>query len=133
MVSHNYYEALQGIELDNACLTADTVRTIHPVRTCATALKGRLVGNGSEDGQYIDWYCPRFTTANLERSRSFSRTVCTDLRRVTEGDTEMVVCKRFAEKSEFLPDVISIQVWEELGETSTWPGTARRFRFPACH
>ena len=133
VVSHNYSEVLQGIELKNACLTADTVRTIHPVRTCATALKSRTVGHGGEEGQYTEWYCPRFQTANLEFSRSFERTVCTDLRRVGNGEGEMLECKAYGKKAEFLPEVISVQVWEELGEVSTWPGKTRSFRFPACN
>jgi hypothetical protein len=133
-MSHNYSQVLEGIALDNACVTDDTVQTIEPVRVCATELRSRVVrgGGGDSYSDYTEWYCPRYKRDHIVRSRSFDRTVCTDLRRIAQGDMENMKCVRYGKKADFLPDVIKIQVWEDWGDHSTWPGKTRSFRFPHC-
>ncbi len=132
-VAHDYHEALGEIAYSNACVTEDTVRTIRPARVCATALKERVIpANGDANTGYSEWYCPRFEKRSLERSRTFQRTVCTDLRNVGNGEGANLECFAHGTKTEFLPNVIKLQVWEERGETSTWPGKTVRFAFPSC-
>lgn len=130
VVQHDYMGALHEITLDNACVTADTVKSIKAVRTCATELKSRTVRDG--DMTYTEWYCPKFTKATLEYPRAFTRTVCTDLRQVGHGEAGELRCFAYGEKADYLADVINVQVWEEHGEGSTWPGQTKKFRFPAC-
>lgn len=132
-VAHDYHEALGEIAYSNACITEDMVRTIRPARVCATALKERVIpGHGDSNLGYSEWYCPRFEKRSLERSRTFERTVCTDLRQVGHGDSANLECFAHGKKTEFLPAVIKLQVWEERGDTSTWPGKTVRFAFPSC-
>ena len=132
-MSHNYQQVLGDISLHNACVTADTVRSIRPTRTCASELKARVVHQRGDIGSsYLEWYCPKYTYATLEYPRAFERTVCTDLRKVGHGETETLECAAYGHQSEFLPQTIPVQVWEEHGEVSTWPGRTRSFTFPAC-
>jgi hypothetical protein len=133
-VTHNYSQSLGEIALENACLTETTVRTIKPIRTCATALVSRENPSHSErDNGGLTWYCPRFEVKHIENPRAIERTVCTDLRNVGSGERGNLQCVAYGKKADFLPDTIKIQVWKESGDhNSTWPGVTKRFTFPTC-
>lgn len=126
-VYHDYDGALRGIALKNACITEDTVQTIKAAKTCVELVP---VVRNDGDMQYTDWVCKRWETSHASYSRSFERTVCTKY--VTEGDGNLI-CKRWEQKAEFLPETIKIRVVTSNGEYDNFPGVTKKHTFPACN
>lgn len=128
-VYHDYDGALRGIALKNACITEAEVKTINATRTCTKLVP---VQRGYGDDKYTDWVCERWETVHAAYPREFTRTVCAEYGQDGYGDGANLVCKRFVQKTEFLPATIKISVVTSNGETDNYPGVTKKFTFPSC-
>lgn len=125
---HDYDAALRGITIDNACVTADTVQTIAPVRHCAK-LVPVTVNKCGEQGSYTDWVCQQWEISNLSYPRAFEKTVCTEM---SSGE-HYTGCVKSEVVSAFLPDTIKVAYVTDRGDHSNFPGVSKNHTFPTCN
>lgn len=60
--SHEYNEILNGITLDNVCVTSTTVQTVRPVKVCIDKREVKFENDGQVSTDYI---CVKWNTKNL--------------------------------------------------------------------
>lgn len=123
--SHAYESVLNGIELNNACLTADHVQTIHSLTVCEE--KKEIVLNDGINTS-TDYVCVKWSTQKLSYSRKYTVEECVDFS-IGEGD---VSCKKFKKKTKMLPQTITVRTWNENADYNNYPGTVSPFTFPMC-
>lgn len=127
----SFDDGIGQIRLENACVSDTEIKTIKPVTVCAE-YKEVKISNG-EDGDRYEYQCVATKQAMLAQPRTYTRTVCTDLRNVQSGDESHLECFAWGPETKTIPNTISVNVWEENVESSTWPGFAKSFTFPACN
>jgi hypothetical protein len=126
MSSHDYQHVLRGIELENACLTGQEVRTIRPVKVCT---KYDQITHQDEGYSYTEYVCVQWDQTHLAFSRAFEKQVCN---KYSGGGELYPECIEWITVSGFLPETIDVRVWQTGGETDTWPGEVVKFTFPTC-
>ncbi len=127
-VYHDYDGALRGINLNNACVTASTVQTIHATRNCTKLVPIVHPGHGEQDG-YTEWVCEKWENSQMSHSRAFNRTVC--LEYVNNGEAGQY-CAQYGQKADFLPATIKVSVVTSNGEYDNFPGVTQNYTFPSC-
>lgn len=123
--SHAYESVLNGIELDNACLTEDRVQTIKALTVCEEK-KEITLNDGINTS--TDFVCVKWSSQNLSYPRKYTTEECTKLV-INEGD---VSCKKYEKKTHLLPQTIRVRTWTENKDYSNYPGSVSSFTFPNC-
>lgn len=126
-VNHNYAQALRGLSLDNACVTANEVKSINSVKHCTKLVPVTKTDDGMT---YTEWMCTQWETTQVSYPRAFTRTVCVDYAPINE--TSAGECVKTAEVADFLPKTIKVRVVSERGDTDNYPGVEQSFTFPDC-
>lgn len=130
-VYHDYDGALRGIALNNACITADQVRTISATKNCVK-LVPVTHGNGGEEGTWTDWVCQKWETSQLAYPRAFTRTVCAQYSS-GNGEADNMSCLKWVQKADFLPATIKVGTMvDHGGEAGASYGPSYNHTFPAC-
>lgn len=123
--SHAYESVLNGIPLNNACLTKDHVQTIKGLTVCEE--KKEVVLNDGINTS-TDFICVKWSTQNLSYSRKYISEECTQFV-IGEGDMS---CKKYEKKTKLLPQTILVRTWTENADYNNYPGSVSKFTFPAC-
>lgn len=122
---HAYHSVLNGIELDNACLTADRVQTIKALTVCEEK-KEITLADGINTS--TDFVCVKWSSQNLSYPRKYTTKECTKFV-INEGDMS---CKKYEVKTHILPQTIMVRTWSENREYNDYPGSLIPFTFPNC-
>lgn len=126
VVTHGY--AINGIKLENACMTDTEVRAIYPTNECVE-LVPRTVNNpgGEGGGPYTEWVCARYETKIVAVPRTYEQPECLEFRGGGEQSHE---CVEFGTRLVTVPQTIDTQVIITHGEAdqSFW----KKFTFPTC-
>lgn len=129
-VEHDYANALRGIALDNACLTATQVKTIKPQKECTNLVAVPVPGwNPEMGGPQVDYVCKKWELLHSTASRNYADPVCLKYRYEPDGN---MFCDELGQKAKFLPDVIKVREVSSWGDGDNWPGVEKEFKFPAC-
>ena len=123
--SHAYESVLNGIELGNACLTAERVQTIKALTVCEEK-KEITLNDGINTS--TDFVCVKWSSQNLSYSRKYTTKECTQMI-INEGD---VSCKKYENKTHLLPQTIKVRTWTENKDYNNYPGSVSDFTFPNC-
>lgn len=123
--SHAYESVLNGIELNNACLTADRVQTIKALTVCEEK-KEITLADGINNS--IDFVCVKWSSQNLSYPRKYTTQECIQMI-TNEGD---VSCKKYGKKTHLLPQTINVRTWTENNDYNNYPGSVSKFTFPNC-
>lgn len=124
-VWHAFEPVLNGIELNNACLTSDHVQTISRLNICEEN-KEIVVFDGINTS--TDFVCVKWSAQKLSYPRKYTAEECVEL---SSGEGDMS-CKKFKKKTYMLPQTIMIRTWTENGDYNNYPGTVSQFSFPVC-
>lgn len=123
--SHSYENVLNGIELNNACLTTDQVQTITALTVCEE--KKEIPFNDGINTS-TDFVCVKWSSQKLSYPRKYTTTECTNFV-IGEGDMS---CKKYETKTHTLPKTIMVRSWTENRDYNNYPGTLYTFTFPNC-
>lgn len=124
-ISHNYYEALGGIELKNACVTKTQIKTIKPQKVC---VQYEVIKRGAGDLEERETVCRKSEIRHLVSSRYFERSYCVERSRAYDDFT----CVKFETRTEYMPNPIKISIVTSYGEYDDFPGKTENFTFPQC-
>jgi hypothetical protein len=124
----DYDGALHEINLKNACVTSDEVRTINPQTVCTELEPHTTVGNG-EMGTVTEWECVNWETKQLAYSRAFTRTVC--LKNAPVNEAHSGECLKWGTREDFLPATIKYRTEILHGEVIR--EFSGKHTFPACN
>lgn len=122
---HAYQPVLNGIELNNACLTEDNVQTINGLTVCEE--KKEITLNDGINSS-TDFLCVKWSTQKLSYTRKYTTEECVNFS-IGEGDMS---CKKYKKKTRILPQTITIRTWTENGDYNSYPGIVSEFTFPNC-
>lgn len=123
--SHAFDHVLNGIELNNACLTADRVQTINSLTVCEE--KKEVVFNDGINTS-TDFICVKWSAQKLSYPRKYTAEECVEMS-IGEGDMS---CKKYKKKTYVLPQTIMVRTWTENGDFNNYPGFESAFTFPNC-
>lgn len=131
-VEHGYSGALRGIALDNACVTANEVRTINAVKHCTEMKAVEHVARNDHDNSYTEMVCTKSEVSHMSFPRAYEKTVCAVYNN-PKSDHDNLTCLRTVNQSAFLPNTIKIRTVTEFGDNgSNFPGVESNFTFPSC-
>jgi hypothetical protein len=126
-VTHNYEEGLHGIDYTNACITADLVKSIKPVKVC-TKYETKVVYQ-PHNGYVEVTNCLKTEMLDLVFSREYQGQICLEM----SAGKHYSGCNKYGYETRFLPDVITINtVSTTFNDRDNFPGIDSLYTFPEC-
>lgn len=113
------YEAnLGGIELKNACLTAQHVKSIKPMKYCPKLIPAKS-----------DWVCEQWITGIYTYPRTMEKNACLQWGHNAEQNYG---CLQEGVVSVTVPQTFNVRVVQTHGSYSTYPGFQKAITLPDC-
>lgn len=121
-----YDEKLGNIELANACLAGDQVRSLRPFRQCKVDLVAVKAGENKD--KFTDWRCKDWVVQHSVYPRTSMKTVCAEYK----YDSQNQVCTRYLQVPVTVAKTINVLVSEGLyAEVSNSP-FQKQYTIPDC-
>jgi hypothetical protein len=126
-IANPYQKAFGLLELFNACITRDELKTIQPVSVCTSE---EVVEIKSADGVRYEFRCMAQDVRHLSMPRDYSETICSKW--VTEilPDGGLNRCEGWESRAFRIPDAFEVTVSQGSGTGFTM--FLKRFELPAC-
>ncbi len=143
--SFESWPSINGLPINNACATANTLRSIQPVKTCVATASVRYAysnqgeagsvrrllkdGENARTGEYVETetQCAAYAARPLEVSRNVTVTECAYYTPAGEGAQP---CQRFVSKTVKTGLTFNVETTTYHGEVSQQ--TYRNYTIPLC-
>lgn len=131
-IEHGYKSILRDIPIRNACITANEVQSIKPIKTCVQ-LQPADVLIPDRPNMTPSWKCQLFADVKLVYPRRILTESCTKYAPVRSAESYPIPeCLETESKVLVLPRTIDITLttYDDLGPTPSI--VAKSFTFPIC-
>lgn len=122
----NYDEKLGNIDLANACLTQNEVRSLKPFRQCKVDLVAVKAGENKD--KFTDWRCNNWVVEHASLPRTSMRTVCAEYK----YDSQSQVCSRHVQVPVTVAKTINVLVSEGLNAEVANSPFQKQYTIPDC-
>ena len=123
-VSFISQDNLGGIDMKNACLTPDQIKTIKPMRYCP-----KLVPAKAGENNRSSWVCENWVTGPYAYPRTIMMNHC---QKWSQDNSQNNYCEIEDKQPVTVPQTIQVRVIQTQASYSTYPGFQKMFTFPDC-